>query len=307
LKIKILNGILIIDILSVLLILLIIFVPSTVARAIFGLPFLLFFPGYTLVAALFVKKERMNDIERIALSCIFSIAIVGLIGLSLNYSPWGISLEPTLYSIAAFVFLMSAVGLIIRACTFKTNKFTTEFHFNFPGWRLNKFNKYLSIIIIVAIFGAMGVLGYFIAVPVVSEGFTEFYILGINGQASDYPTDYVLDNGKISQVIYSDGTLDTTSGAGIVTLGIVNHERQTEVYYVKMTIDDELVNINLSETITDILGPIELQQGEKWEREIGIVPLHTGENQKVELLLFEDAGTTLKDTLRLLIDIKGVE
>ena len=100
-KLKTLNGILIIDILSVLLILSVVFIPSTVARVILGLPFLLFFPGYTLVAALFVKKEGMDNIERVALSCGMSIAITALIGFGLNYTPWGIRLEPVLYSLTA--------------------------------------------------------------------------------------------------------------------------------------------------------------------------------------------------------------
>jgi len=159
LKIKILNDILFIDILSVLLILSIIFIPSTIVRVILGLPFLLFFPGYTLVAALFVKKEQMDNIERIALSVVMSIAIVGLIGFSLNYTPWGIELVPVLNSITAFVFLMSGIVLIIRARTLKINTVITEFSLNFPGWGLSRFNKYLSIILIVTILGAQGVLG----------------------------------------------------------------------------------------------------------------------------------------------------
>jgi len=116
-----------------------------------------------------------------------------------------------------------------------------------------------------------------------------------------------MNEGKVTQVIYSDGTLDAISGSGTVILGIVNHEQQTVVYSVKMTIDDDLVNIVSSGTIADILGPIELQQGEKMEKEIGIVPLHLGENQKVELLLFQGTETTLEDSLRLWINVKAAE
>ena len=306
-KIKILNGILIIDILSVILILSIIFIPSTIARVILGLPFLLFFPGYTLIAALFIKKEGMDNIERIALSVVMSIVVVALIGFGLNYTPWGIKLEPVLYSITTFVFLMSVIALVLRSRTFKTNIFTTEFNLHFPRRGLSKINRYLFIILIVAIIGALGVLSYSIAVPRIGERFTEFYILGINGQAQDYPTEYIMDKGNITQVLYSDGTLDATSGLGIVTLGIVNHEYQIVVYSVKMTIDDESVNIYSGGTIKDTLGPIELKQEEKWEKEIGIIPLNTGENQKVELLLFEGTETTLKNSLRLRINVKGTE
>jgi uncharacterized membrane protein len=306
LKIKILNGILIIDILSVLLILSIVFIPSTIARAILGLPFLLFFPGYVLVSAMFIKKT-MNNIERIALSCVLSIAIVGLIGFGLNYTSWGIELMPVLYSITAFIFLMSAIALIVRALTLKTNLFTTEFDLSLSGWGTTRFNKYLSIILVVMIFGALGVLGYTIAIPRTGEKYSEFYILGITGQAQNYPVDYVMDNGKIIQVTYSNGAIDTISGMGIVTLGIVNHEQQAVVYYVKITIDGESVNINLDGTTADILGPIELQQGEKWEKEIGIIPLHEGENQKVEFLLYKDGQIAEDNLLRLGINVKSAQ
>lgn len=55
-KLKVLNWLLIIDILTVLLILAIILIPSSIVRIVIGLPFLLFFPGYALVSALFPPK-----------------------------------------------------------------------------------------------------------------------------------------------------------------------------------------------------------------------------------------------------------
>ena len=283
-KLKTLNGILIIYILSVLLILSVVFIPSTVARVILGLPFLLFFPGYTLVAALFVKKEGMDNIERVALSCGMSIAITALIGFGLNYTPWGIRLEPVLYSITSFIFVTSAIALIRRARILKINKVTTGLNLSLPGWGGSTFNKSLSIILVIAIFGALGTLGYTIFEPKIGEKFTEFYILGINSKGQYYPTEYVMNNGQITQVIYGNGIVDAINGFGIVTLGIVNQEQQAAVYWVKMTINGEPVNINFGGIISNVLGPIELQQGERWEQKIGITPQQTGDNQEVELL-----------------------
>ena len=56
------------NLLVIVLVAVIILFPSNILRLILGLPFLLFFPGYTLVAALFTKKEGMGGIERVALS-----------------------------------------------------------------------------------------------------------------------------------------------------------------------------------------------------------------------------------------------
>jgi uncharacterized membrane protein len=283
------------------------FIPSTVARVILGLPFLLFFPGYTLTAVLFAKKEGIDNIERTAISLGMSIAVVGLMGFGLNYTPWGIRLEPILYSITAFIIITSAIALIIRARTLKTNTFTTEFNLNLPAWGDGTFNKSLSIILLIAIFAALGVFVYTVAIPKIGEKFSEFYILGINGRTQDYPIEYSMNNGQITHVIYSKGTEDVITKLGAVTIGIVNHEQQTVVYSVKMTIDNEPVKINFGGVFTDAIGPIELQQGEKWENAINIVPHQIKDNQKVELLLFKGTETIPENSLHLWINVKSAK
>jgi uncharacterized membrane protein len=85
---------------------------SLVIRIVLGIPFLLYFPGYTLISALFSdEKESPGSIERIALSVIFSVVIIVLICLGLNYTQWGIRLEPAMYSISAFIIIVSVIAL----------------------------------------------------------------------------------------------------------------------------------------------------------------------------------------------------
>ena len=69
---------------------------QTFIRTIFGLIMVLFLPGYALIAALFIGKDDLDAIERIALSFGLSIAVVPLLGLGLNYTPFGIRLIPIL-------------------------------------------------------------------------------------------------------------------------------------------------------------------------------------------------------------------
>ena len=88
-KIRVKNELIPLNLLVVVLIGAIILFPSDVLRIILGLPFLLFFPGYVLVGALFPRKKGIDSIERLALSFGLSIAVVAFIGLILNYSPWG--------------------------------------------------------------------------------------------------------------------------------------------------------------------------------------------------------------------------
>ncbi len=83
-------------------------------RIILTLPGLLFIPGYCLIAVLFPKKGDIGLLERVMLSIGLSIAIVPLIGLGLNFTPWGIRLEPVLISITLFTLAMIVVAQFRR-------------------------------------------------------------------------------------------------------------------------------------------------------------------------------------------------
>ena len=109
-KIRLGSGLFLVNLLAILLIVVVFFSLSNVLRIIVGLPFLLFFPGYAMLMALFPNRESIGGVERVALSFGMSIAIVPLIGLILNYTPWGIRLEPVLFSVAFFTLAMSIVG-----------------------------------------------------------------------------------------------------------------------------------------------------------------------------------------------------
>ena len=71
-------------------------------RIILGLPLVLFLPGYSLIATLFPRKDDLDAIDRIALSFGLSIAITPLLGLALNYTPFGIRLSPVLIVLSVF-------------------------------------------------------------------------------------------------------------------------------------------------------------------------------------------------------------
>jgi uncharacterized membrane protein len=60
-------------------------------RFVLGGVLVLFLPGYSLVRLIYSKKEDLDYLSRIALSFVLSIAIATLVGLVLNYTPFGIS------------------------------------------------------------------------------------------------------------------------------------------------------------------------------------------------------------------------
>ncbi len=300
-KIRLLNGLLIIDILTVLLVLAVLVIPSSFLRIVFGLPFLLFFPGYVLVAALFACEGGMDGIEKIALSFGMSIAVTSLIGLGLNYTPWGIRLEPVLFTISAFIFILSGIA-ILRQRQYGEFKLFSEHHLKLPGWEGSRLNKTLSIILAVTILGTVGILIYTVSSPKIGERFTEFYILGLEGKAIDYPAEFALRTNRVVSVWYGDDATAISDTTGRVILGIVNQEQQQITYSVSIQIDGQPVNIAHNGQNVSRLNAISLEQGEKWEGEIGFAPMHIGENQKVEFLLYKDGSAEADNSLHLWIN-----
>jgi len=277
-----------IDILTILLIVVIAFSPSTIARIILGLPFLLFFPGYTLMAALFPKKGSLGGVERLALSFGLSIAVVPLIGLILNYTPWGIRLYPILISLAVFILATSGVAWYRRGKLAPEERFRVPFNVRLPSWWGQSMpDKVLSVVLAVALVGAIGILGYVIATPKVGEKFTEFYILGPEGRAGHYPEE--LRVGEEGRVI----------------LGIVNHEQEWASYKVEVWIDGERAKLRIEGEDRDEIK-IELEHEQEWGRAVGIVPQTTGENQKVEFVLYKDGEPYFEEPPYLRIDVEEV-
>lgn len=104
------NGLILLNLLVLALIMVFTLSPSHILRIVLGVPFLLFFPGYTVVTALFVRTEGLDAIERVLLSLVMSIVVMLFLGLFLNNTPWGIRPEPILYFTAAFIFITSIIA-----------------------------------------------------------------------------------------------------------------------------------------------------------------------------------------------------
>ena len=252
-----------------------------VLRIIFGLCLVLFFPGYTLLSALFPRKSTLSGIERVALSFGLSIAIVPLVGLILNYTPWGIRLYPILIAITIFIFAAAAVAWQRQKRLPSQERFHVVFNLKLPQWAgMSNLDKGLSVGLVVAIVAALGCLGYVIANPKQGEKFTEFYILGPEGKAENYPQQVTV--GEEARVI----------------LGIVNHEHQPLSYRVEIKIN----GVKDKEICTGILA-----HEEKWEQVVGFTPEEMGVKQKVEFWLYKDDALQphLEQPLHLYISVNN--
>lgn len=192
---------------------------ETPARIVIGLIFVLFLPGYSLIAFLFPRKKDLDAVERIALSFGLSIALVPLVGLILNYT-FGIRLMPVLLSLAALTILLSIAAYFRRLSVPEEDRFGFDIRALFKGFdefkEASRTDKILTVILLASILASIFTLIYVIVTPKQGERFTEFYILGEKGKASDYPTK--LWAGQNATVI----------------IGIVNHEYRTVNYTVEI-------------------------------------------------------------------------
>ncbi|MEM3985561.1 MAG: DUF1616 domain-containing protein [Candidatus Methanomethylicia archaeon] len=80
--------------------------PMVLFRYVFGSLFVLFLPGYSLIEALYPKEKDLTPLERLALSIGLSLALVPLVGLVLNYTPWGIRLTPIIISLTLLTLIL---------------------------------------------------------------------------------------------------------------------------------------------------------------------------------------------------------
>jgi hypothetical protein len=102
--------------------------PLVIVRYVFGAVLILWLPGYVFIKALFptaltakTAEKNLDIIERVALSLGISLALVPIVGLLLNYTPWGISLTPITLSLAALTTIL-AVTALLREKTIANSK-----------------------------------------------------------------------------------------------------------------------------------------------------------------------------------------
>lgn len=239
---------------------------TTPIRTILGIPMVLFLPGYALIAALFPGKKDLDGIERLALSFGLSIAVVPLLGLGLNFTPFGIRLVPILFTLSIFTLGMCTLAYFRRLKLPENERFSIDFSDIRSLLKRENLNskssldKILSIALIFSILISITVLIYVVVTPHQGEKFTEFYILGDGGKAEGYPTQLEAGNN------------------GSLIVGIVNHEYTQGNYMLKILLQND--------TLSTVHVP--LKHNSTWKERVYFIPEETGNNLKLEFLLYKE-------------------
>jgi len=299
-------------------------VSETPLRVVFGLPFVLFIPGYAFITALFPEagespqvdeaadgeearepidsqepatdRAGIDGIERVALSFGLSIAIVPLIGLVLNFTPWGIRLVPIMVSVSLFTLASTAVAARRRRLLDADERFEVPWRAWLAAGQEELFepetraDAALNVLLAVSVILAVASVGYAVAVPKEGEAFTEFYILTENDDgelvADDYPTE--LTRGESRSLV----------------VGIGNQEHQAMNYSVVVALQE----VRIENNSTTVLQEDELRRfrtqvnhNETWHLQHNVTPTMTGENLRLVYLLYEGeppASPTVENAYR---------
>jgi uncharacterized membrane protein len=126
----------------------------------------------------------------------------------------------------------------------------------------------LVILLTVSILFSAAAVVYSIATPQPQENYTELYLLGPGGTMQGYPTNFTLGQSKP------------------VIVGITNHENQDMNYTLVVQIN------NTANTTTLYTGHLAVANGQTSDKTISLDPNLTGQNIRVNFLLYRDGITS---------------
>ncbi|MCL9818310.1 DUF1616 domain-containing protein [Natronocalculus amylovorans] len=288
----------------------------TPIRIFLGVPFVLFLPGYALIAALFPEagtsideegdgsngsngkdkngsnilpgafrlRTGIDGIERAALSFGTSIAVIFLIGLLLSFTPWGIRLVAVVLTVAGFTILTAAIASFRRWSLPEEERFVVPYREWISRGRASifdtdsRFDGALNAILAISVLLAVGSVAYAVAVPPDGEQFSEIYLL-----TEDSEGELVAD-GYPQELVAGESES--------IVVGIENQEHETTEYTVIVEVhqveflEDNEVRVTEQERVTTL--ETTLEDGETWQAEHEVASTLVGEDLRVTYLLYTD-------------------
>jgi uncharacterized membrane protein len=258
----------------------------TSARSISGLALIFFIPGYALLAALFPRKADITHVERVAFSLVLSVIIVGGMSFLASYTPLGLRAAPVVAVVSIFVLLTTVSAYVRRRSLPVEQRFAVSVprisgaNRALPWEKLDgKLEKTLAIALVLVSVVALSATIYLAAAPTGGEAYTALYILGPNGKAQDYPSQFRLGEEKS------------------VIVGVSNHEQRAMDYTLVTTLNGNASSSTLS------AESLHLANDETWERPVTIRPDRIGEDMQLSFLLYGYNDTTPLQTTHLWVNV----
>jgi uncharacterized membrane protein len=296
-----------------------------------GLPVVLLWPGYAVVAGLYPERDALGGgiegaaggFERLVLSVGLSLAASPLVALATNYTLWGVRPTPV------FVGLAGVTSLAAVAAALRRRQLPSDRRYRPRLGRAVGRAASAAIperpleglfvgVVVVAVLVSVASVGYLAVTPRHGETFTEFYLLteDATGEyvASDYPTSFVQGESKplvvgvtnrehrpvTYTVVVELQRVETPVGTGNATAGTAEVGNGSEAG-ARVVEETELRRFE----------DVRLEQGQQWRRRHEVAPNRTGRDLRLTYLLYRDevpADPTIDNAAReahLWIDVRA--
>lgn len=229
------------------------------------------------------NQSGIDGIERVALSFGLSIAIVPLVGLVLNFTPWGIRLGPIAVSISAVTLVSVAIGAQRREELPPDERFQVPYREWIATARSElvepetQTDAALNVLLGISVLLAVTSVGYAVAVPPQGEQFSEFYLLTEQSDgelvADGYPQDIAVTDRPELIVGIGNQEYEQTNYTVIVQIQAVTVEGNNTTVEERTEIDRFTASVEHNET--------------HHERHT-LTPTITGENLRIQYLLYTE-------------------
>jgi uncharacterized membrane protein len=278
------------------------------------LAYVLFLPGYVVVAALFpedggravagdrgaTRDASIDTVERVAFSFGLSLAIVPLIGLVLNYT-WGLSQTPVVVTTSGFIVAGAAVAARRRMNVPAVDRFEVDV----GRWlrtvrsrhlqQEQAIDSVLTVLVVVGVVLAVASAGYAMSVPTEGERYTEFYLLTEDDDdglvAGDYPVEFERGESRPVVLRVSNGEYRPMAYTAVVELQRIGAANGSVVEQREL----------------DRLHTGTLDHDETWTREYDVTPTTTGERLRLVFELYRGSDAPGADdpyrTLQLRVNV----
>lgn len=249
-------------------------------RIVFGLPFLLFLPGYSLVSALWVKQSELEPLERVGFSLGLSLALVPLVGLGLNYTSWGITLVSVVLSLYFLIIVLVGITWVRRSQLNMDERFSLKQDFILSRMdSMTAADKIMVLLAIIVVIIGAGIMVYITMNPP-SESYTELYILDENRTTENYPS--ILRVNQSSSIIIT----------------VVSHEGQDTEYDLVVLLESDTDNITVAQY------EFSLDNGAQWERFFNFNVSESG-TYRLNIQLYKENDTSPYATNHLWLEIRN--
>jgi uncharacterized membrane protein len=237
-------------------------------------------PGYALVEMVFARRNDLDFPARLGLSFGLSLAVISALALILSWLPWGIRPTPMLISLSIWIVLFSGLAIFRRWRLSPYEPYPVIPPFNpFGWWQGQKIWVKIGLVVGVPLLvGAIVLLIALLALPDPATKYTEFYLVGNEGLAENYPR-----NANVGSPVQ-------------LKFGLVNHEGKAMRY-------QKIEARRATETLVSY-GPITLANESSVVQPITFSINSPGSDQKVEILLFLDGSNNPYRRLYLWLNVE---